>query len=30
MIDDKFKWDLSSLYKNDDEFEVDFKFLEDN
>jgi len=30
MIDDKFKWDLSSLYKSDDEFEVDFKFLEDN
>lgn len=30
MLDDKFKWDLSSLYKNDGEFEIDFKFLEDN
>lgn len=29
-IDEKMKWDLSSLYKNDEEFNEDFKYLENN
>ena len=29
-ISDKYKWDLSSLYKDESEFDLDFKYLEDN
>ena len=29
-IDDKYKWDLTHIYKNDDEWEKDFKWVEGN
>jgi oligoendopeptidase F len=29
-IEDKYKWDLTHIYKNDDEWEKDFKWIETN
>ena len=29
-IEDKYKWDLTHIYKNDDEWEKDFKWIENN